>query len=59
VDYLAVSFPRSAADMQEAAENHLIPFLRRLGSDGAPSESTWRVPGMRSRPAVCCPRSLI
>ncbi|TFL18464.1 HsdM family class I SAM-dependent methyltransferase [Jannaschia formosa] len=24
------------ADMQEAAENHLIPFLRRLGSDGAP-----------------------
>ena len=24
------------AEMQEAAENHLIPFLRRLGSDGAP-----------------------
>ena len=23
-------------EMQEAAENHLIPFLRRLGSDGAP-----------------------
>jgi len=25
-----------AADMQEAAENHLVPFLRRIGSDGAP-----------------------
>ncbi|MEB3422129.1 class I SAM-dependent DNA methyltransferase [Salipiger marinus] len=24
------------AEMQEAAENHLVPFLRRLGSDGAP-----------------------
>ncbi len=24
------------AEMHEAAENHLIPFLRRLGSDGAP-----------------------
>ncbi len=24
------------AEMQEAAENHLIPFLRRLGSEGAP-----------------------
>jgi type I restriction enzyme M protein len=23
-------------EMQEAAENHLVPFLRRLGSDGAP-----------------------
>ena len=33
-------WPRFAAlppaEMQEAAENHLIPFLRRLGSDGSP-----------------------
>ena len=23
-------------DMQEAAENHLVPFLRRIGSEGSP-----------------------
>jgi type I restriction enzyme M protein len=38
--YADLRWPRfvalPAADMQEAAENHLIPFLRRLGSDGAP-----------------------
>lgn len=38
--YADLRWPRFAtlppAEMQEAAENHLIPFLRRLGSDGAP-----------------------
>lgn len=38
--YADLRWPRfvalPAAEMQEAAENHLIPFLRRLGSDGAP-----------------------
>ncbi|WP_102107478.1 HsdM family class I SAM-dependent methyltransferase [Oceaniglobus roseus] len=38
--YADLRWPRfvslSAAEMQEAAQNHLIPFLRRLGSDGAP-----------------------
>ncbi len=40
--YADLRWPRFAtlpppADMQEAPENHLIPFLRRLGSDGAPA----------------------
>lgn len=38
--YADLRWPRfvalPAAEMQEAAQNHLIPFLRRLGSDGAP-----------------------